>query len=270
MSIDQGAVTNALLQQWDAIDEALAPLSEEQWLTPSVLPGWTVHDVVSHMVGTESMLLGEQPPVTHVEPHAAHVHNEIGAFNERWVEGLRDRTGAQMLESFRDTTGRRRTALAALTPDEWAAESWTPVGKDSYGRFMRIRLFDCWMHEHDIRDALGVPSDEGGTRGELAFAEIDGAIGYLVGKKGKAPDGSRVEIELTGPLARTIRVAVDGRAQRVDAFDASPTTTITLDSRLFVRLTGGRTTAEAHIDEISIAGDRTLGKQIVHHFAFTM
>ena len=53
---------------------------------------------------------------------------------------------------------------------------------------MRIRLYDCWIHEHDIRDALGVPGDEGGTRGELAFAEIDGAIAYLVGKKGKAPE----------------------------------------------------------------------------------
>ena len=98
MSIDQAAVTNALLQQWDAIERVLTPLDEEQWLTPSVLPGWTVHDVVSHVIGTESMMLGEEPPVTHVEPHAAHVHNEIGAFNERWVEGLRDRTGAQMLE----------------------------------------------------------------------------------------------------------------------------------------------------------------------------
>ena len=270
MSIDQAAVTNALLQQWDAIEDALTPLDEEQWLTPSVLPGWTVHDVVSHVIGTESMLLGEEPPVTHVEPHAAHVHNEIGAFNERWVEGLRDRTGAQMLELFRDATGRRRAALAAMTPEEWAAESWTPVGKDTYGRFMRIRLFDCWMHEQDIRDALGVPGDEGGARGELAFAEIDGAIAYLVGKKGKAPDGSRVQIELTGPLARTIRVAVDGRAKRVDAFDTAPTTTITLDSRLFVRLTGGRTTAQSHADGIALAGDTAVGERIVHHLAFTI
>jgi len=270
VSIDQAAVTNALLQQWDAIEDALAPLNEERWLTPSVLPGWTVHDVLSHVVGTECMLLGEEPPVTHVEPHAAHVHNEIGAFNERWVEGLRDRTGAQMLDLFRDVTGRRRAALAALTPEQWSAESWTPVGKDTYGRFMRIRLFDCWMHEHDIRDVLGAPGDEGGARGELSFAEIDGAISYLVGKKGKAPDGSRVQIELTGPLPRTIRIAVDGRAKRVDAFDTEPTTTITLDSRLFVRLTGGRTPAEAHVGEIAVAGDTAVGERIVHHLAFTI
>ena len=175
-----------------------------------------------------------------------------------------------MLELFRDTTARRRAALAATTPEQWTAESWTPVGKDTYGRLMRIRLFDCWMHEHDIRDALGVPGDEGGARGELAFAEIDGAIAYLVGTKGKAPDGSRVRIELTGPLARTIRIAVDGRAKRVDAFDTAPTTTITLDSRLLVRLAGGRTASGAHADEIALAGDTAVGERIVHHLAFTM
>ena len=33
--------------------------------------------------------------------------------------------------------------------------SFTPAGKDTYGRFMQIRVFDCWLHEQDIRDALG-------------------------------------------------------------------------------------------------------------------
>ncbi len=37
-------------------------------------------------------------------------------------------------------------------------------------------------------------------------------MGFVVGKPGKAPDGSRVAIELTGPLARTIRVLAGGRA----------------------------------------------------------
>ena len=52
----------------------------------------------------------------------------------------------------------------------------------------------------------------------------------------RRPDGSRVAIELTGPLQRTIRVAVEGRAPVVDDFGAEPTTTITLDGLLFTRL----------------------------------
>ena len=65
------------------------------------------------------------------------------------------------------------------------------------------------------------------------------SIGFVVGKLGKAPDGSRVVIELTGPLARTIRVVVDGRAALVDEFDGEPTTVIRMDGLQFTRLAAG-------------------------------
>ena len=55
-------------------------------------------------------------------------------------------------------------------------------------------------------------------------------MGFVVGKLAKAPDGSRVLFDLTGPLARSIRVSVDGRAQVVDDFGGQePTATIRLD-----------------------------------------
>ena len=89
---------------------------------------------------------------------------------------------------------------------------------------MRVRLFDCWMHEQDIRDGVGLPSSDAELSGPAprqSLDEIAATMGYVVGKLGKAPEGSRVAIELTGPMARTIRVAVDGRAQVVDDFGGS-------------------------------------------------
>ncbi len=110
---------------------------------------------------------------------------------------------------------------------------------------MRVRIFDCWMHEHDIRDALERPADDTGFDGpdsRLALDEIAASMGFVVGKLGGAPDGSRVRLELTGPLQRTINVAVDGRGRVVDDFGGDePTATITLDGLLFTRLAGGRT-----------------------------
>ena len=55
-------VLSALFASWDDIDRLVAPISEDQWRTPSALPGWTVHSLVAHMVGTESMLLGKPNP----------------------------------------------------------------------------------------------------------------------------------------------------------------------------------------------------------------
>ena len=68
----------------------------------------------------------------------------------------------------------------------------TPVGPESYGRFMRVRLFDCWMHEQDIRDGLGLPSSDAELSGpapRLSLDEIAATMGYVVGKLGKAPEG---------------------------------------------------------------------------------
>ena len=158
-----------------------------------------------------------------------------------------------------------------MSVEDWNAPTATPVGPESFGRFMRVRLFDCWMHEQDIRDGLDRPSSDAELRepqARLAVDEIAATMGYVVGKLGKAPDGSRVAVELTGPLARTIRVAVDGRAQFVDGFNGSDaTSTIKVDGLLFTRLAGGRCDKSAGVQ---FGGDTEVGARIVEHLNFVI
>lgn len=135
-----------------------------------------------------------------------------------------------------------------------------PPGPDSYGRFMRIRIFDCWMHEQDIRAAVQRPSSDdelGGPASPLVLDEIAATMGFVVGKLAKAPDGSRVLLELTGPLSRSIRVSVDGRARVVDDFGGpAPTATIRLDGLQFTRLAGGRPMSPARSQDVELGGDK--------------
>jgi hypothetical protein len=96
-------------------------------------------------------------------------------------------------------------------------------------------------------------------------------MGFVVGKLGGAPDGSRVSIELTGPLGRTINVAIEGRARLVDDFgDDDPTSTIRLDAVLFTRLAGGRTPLAQHQDAIAYGGDEAVGMRIVEHLNYVI
>lgn len=125
-------------------------------------------------------------------------------------------------------------------------------------------------HCTDPRTPFPTAGDEGGTRGELAFTEISGAIAFIVGKLGRAPEGARVTFELSGPLARTIHVEVDGRAAVVPALSGPATSTIAMDSRLFTRLATGRTKAADHASEIDLGGDGDVGKRIVDNLAFTI
>ena len=271
--LDKDDVLAGLFASWDGIDGLLAALSDEQWQTPTSLPGWTVHDVVAHIVGTEMMLAGTPTPEADVAGRD-YVHNEIGALNEKWVEHLRSESPASMLAAFRDITARRKQMLAAMPVGEWNTVTFTPAGPDSYGRFMRVRIFDCWMHEHDIRHAVGRPptdADLAGADSRLALDEMTASMPFVVAKKGQAPAGARVQITLTGPVAREIRVAVDGRAALVEDFGgAQPTVGITLDGLQFTRLAGGRPLMAGRTDGIGYAGDTAAGARIIENLNYVI
>ncbi len=136
--------------------------------------------------------------------------------------------------------------------------------------WMQIRVFDCWMHEQDIRAAVGVPGNEAGPTAERSLDEVVGALGYIIGKRGRAPDGSSVLIRLTGPIERDLHVVVDGRARVIDTIDGEPTAMMSLSSSLFLRLAGGREDPEAALAGIQLGGDVALARQLATSLAFTI
>jgi uncharacterized protein (TIGR03083 family) len=269
--VDKIATVELLRREFGSLSDLCAPLTPDQWDLASCLPGWTVQDVLSHMVGTESMLSGVPTPQADIS-RLDHLRNAIAEGNELWVESMRSLTGAEVLARFGEITGRRLVDLDAMTQDDFDAPSWTPAGRDeTYGRFMRIRHYDCYLHEHDIRDALGVASRNDIDDLRSALDEVSTGIGYIVGRRASMPEGTRVRINLTGPAARTYLVQVEGRAVLVDSFDQPPTVEVELPVPLFLRLTGGRRDVHpAPGGEIRYAGDRNLGQQLVAHLAFTI
>jgi uncharacterized protein (TIGR03083 family) len=270
-NLDKSDVLAGLFAVWDEIDTVLDGLADAQWQAQSPLPGWTVHDVTAHVIGTESMLEGVATPDADIDISTLkHVRNDIGVLNERWVRKLRGVSPADLLDRFRATTAQRREELSGIGDADWNQITATPAGPDTYGRFMRVRDFDCWMHLNDIRDALAQPAtDTAGPAARLALDEMAASMGFVVGKLGGAPDGSRVAIELTGPLARTINVAVAGRGQVVEDFGGQePTATITLDGLLFTRLAGGRRTVDH--GAIRYGGDEAVGRRVVEHLNYVI
>ena len=274
-TVDKSDVLLGLFTEWDSIDALLEGLPESGWQAATPLPGWCVRAVVSHIIGTESFLQGIAPPQPDIDVKALeHVRNDIGAMNECWVRHLSEDSGSSVLERYRAVTGKRRETLPGMSDDDWNAPTPTPAGMDSYGRFMRIRVFDCWMHEQDIRMALQRPSSDdelGGRASLLGLDEIAATMGFVVGKLAEAPDGSRIQFDLTGPLARSIRVSVDGRAQVVDDFGGQdPTATIRLDALQFTRLAGGRPMCPTRAQDVELGGDQDLAARIVERLNFVI
>ncbi|MDA8341545.1 MAG: maleylpyruvate isomerase family mycothiol-dependent enzyme [Actinomycetota bacterium] len=263
-------LVSLLGQAWASMDGLLSQLGDEQW-EADALPGWNVHDVVAHVVGTERQLSGaEPPPALPPEVMGSHVHNDIARMNEAWIVALRRLSHDELRRAFDEITATRLAQLEAMSPDDYEAPSWTPVGPGTYARFMEVRVFDSWMHEQDIRWAVGIPGHESGPVAEQSLTEVTGSLGYIVGKRAAMPEGSAVLIRLTGPIQRDLHVVVDGRARVVDRLPGQPTVSITLDFPLFMRLTGGRVDPATVIGQVELGGDRELARQLATTMAFTI
>jgi len=269
--VDKSHTVDLLRNEFTALSALCSGLSDDQWDVPTCLPGWTVRDVLSHVIGTETLLCGDPAPAADVS-HLDHMRNPIAEANEVWVESMRSLGGAEMLARFESVVGRRLGALDAMSQSDFDAPSWTPAGRDeTYGRFMRIRHFDCFMHEHDIRFAVGAPPREDPDDLSSVLDEVAAGLGYIVGRKAAMPVGSRVRIDLTGPIDVTFLVQVDERAAVVESFDRDPTVRIAMPVMLFIRLTGGRDDAGTGAREaVTITGDRGLGRKLVDNLAFTI
>ncbi len=264
-------VVDLLGSVWRSIDDLCADLSEQEWKTPTDLPGWSVQDNVSHMVGTERMLAGETPPEADL-PETPHVRNQIGSFNEQWVHPRRELPGADVLAEFREVTDRRLDQLGAMSTDDFDEVGFTPEGEAPYRDFMQIRVFDCWQHEQDIRRALDRPGNLDSPAASHAIDRIIGAMGYIVGKRAAAPQGSTVVFCVEGPVERVVAVGVDGRAALLDSPPPEPTVRITLDTETYNALACGRWSGEHARSggRVTVEGDEALGRQIVDNMAYTI
>ena len=148
-------------------------------------PGWSVQDNLSHIIGTEAMLLGRDAPA-HEPGEKPWIRNPIGASNEIQVDYRRSWPPEKVLDEFREVTAERIAALEKLSDDELAADSWTPIGPGTVRDLLAIRVMDCWVHEQDIRRAVGKPGGLDGPVADHAFGRHRGAIPFVVGKKAGA------------------------------------------------------------------------------------
>ena len=144
------------------------------------------------------MLLGDPPPDVDISGITG-LPNAVAEANEVWIESMRPLRGEEVLARFRSVAARRLEALDAMTQADFDAPSWTPAGPDeTYGRFMRIRHYDCFLHEADIREALGRPGPRRRRPGRGRPVEPASGLGYIVGKKARMPSGASVRIHVTG------------------------------------------------------------------------
>lgn len=274
-----------LREEWAELAALGAQLTDDDWSAATACPRWSVADQYAHIIGTESallrqadaadLLLAVRPDGPPAPAAGAHVRNDIGEFNEAWVAALAAHGRDAVLARFAEVTAARLKFLEPMTEDDFESPSWSPIGQVSYRRFMQIRVFDCWVHEQDIRAAVGKPGHQTGAPAEQSVDEIVRAFGYLVGKRARFPEGSSVTATLTGPVHRTLHAEVHGgRGRVVSALEGTATVTVSLSSEAFTRLACGRIGPEAVLSgtfgDLQLGGDEELGRRLLANLSFTI
>lgn len=203
----------------------LATLSAEDWGRPTDCAGWTVRDMVAHLVG------------------AAQGHASLAVFINQYVWGMRHRAsfGGSGLDAMNQRQidaqlGHPDAALPALlgdlAPRAVAGRSrrarvlgWAPIGLDEAGSWYEgmptrttmgelcavILTRDVWAHRLDLARAVG-------TTPTLDPA-VDGRVVADIVGDWAARHGQPFTLVLTGPAGGTFTAGRAGPTLTVDALD---------------------------------------------------
>jgi len=248
-----------------ALGELGAALGEAEWETATDLPGWSVKDNLSHLVGIERMMQG-LPGTKHRSGERDYVRNPIGANNENEVDARRGTPGADVLKEWNDLVAVRLATLRGADDDYFAQPAMTPTGPGTLADFLHIRVLDCWLHEQDIRRAVNRPGNLSGPSAEHTIDRLIRTLPIVIGKRAGTPERAAVAIDIVpgvgGGVQRHLVYEVrEGRAGQVDAPTNPPVASLVLDTESFVVLASGRRTADTVTAQVS--GDAELAGRIL-------
>ncbi|MGW2636365.1 maleylpyruvate isomerase family mycothiol-dependent enzyme [Streptomyces sp. NPDC001348] len=255
----------------EAISELVQPLVEGEWNRRTPCPGWSVRDIVSHVIGMDCEMLGDPRPIHSLPRDLFHVVTEHQRYMELQVDVRRHHTAPEMTSELEYTVIRRNRQLRNESRDP-GHKVRGPLGKEiTLEESMRMRAFDVWVHEQDLRATLGRPGNLDSPGAYVARDLLLEALPRVVAKDADAPRSSAIIFDVHGPVEflRTIRVDIQGRGTLEATPALGPAAILTLDWETYFRLACGRVSPDAVADRVKSEGDPDLGAAILRNFAVT-
>jgi uncharacterized protein (TIGR03083 family) len=256
-----------------SVDETVAllrALEPEDWDRPTDLAGWDVRAVAAHLAHLESELAGnEQQPVE--VPELEHLTSPMGYYTEMGPIARRDWPVADIVDELEAAAAARLAELREHPPtDGSAAPTRTPggIGWD-WNTLLSNRVVDVWMHQQDIRRAVGRPGGMDTPGAEHTVSVFARSFGYAVGKRVKPTPGTRVVLDVSGlrPIHLAVEVDEGGRAVASSTTADEADLALAMGLETYVILAGGRRAPEDV--EVKVTGDEELGRRVLGALAVT-
>jgi uncharacterized protein (TIGR03083 family) len=248
----------------------LRDLDEDDWARPTDLPGWDVRAVAAHLAHLESELAGNPQAEVGV-PELPHIRSLTGVYTEMGPLARADWTTEQIIDELDSSTRLRGKALEADPPvDGSASPPRTPGGIGwNWETLLSNRVVDAWMHEQDIRRAVGRPGSMDTAGAAHTVSVFARSFGYVVGKRVGAPPGTTVVLDVTGvhPVHLAVEVDPDGRGVPTIDEPREASVTLRMDLDSYILLAGGRVAPDQA--SVEVLGDADLGMRILSSMAVT-
>jgi uncharacterized protein (TIGR03083 family) len=256
---------------WEAVDDfthLLEGLAPEQWSSPTDLSGWDVHACAAHTAHLEAVLSGA-PEETIEFDAGPHIASLAQAYTEQGVIARRDATPDDLINEIRESATKRRTFLLTDPPEDGAGMPPRTPGDIpwTWETLLRNRPLDVWMHEQDVRRAVG---RAGGLDTAPARHTVDyllEGMGMVLVKRAGAPPGSTLVVGVDGHAPAAFGVLDTGRGTPLPEVPDDPTVRLGMDRETFVTLAGGR--RDAANAAVTVAGDANLAARILAGMAIT-
>ena len=210
---------------YDQLLALLDQLSVEEWDAPTECPGWTVADMVGHLIGSAKSYASVREQIRQQAWGFRHRRefdgNSMDAMNALQVEDHRRLAPAERVAALRAATGpsvRGRMRIPAVfrrISGAVAPGGSTAAGmpaRDTLGHLVDVVITrDVWTHRVDIARATGreLPLDPG----------TDAAIVADVVAEWAGRHGQPFELTLTGPAGGAFAQGDGGERLELDAVE---------------------------------------------------
>jgi uncharacterized protein (TIGR03083 family) len=232
-------------------------------------PGWSVKDIVAHVLGDDyGILARERDDFRGPESARSSSWEDVVRFvnqrNEAWVAAWRRTSPRLLIELLASSGPALWDHYRGLDPDElgppvsWAGDRPAP----NWLRMAR-EYTERWVHQQQIRDATGTPGlREARWVGPLldTFAHsLPVALRDI-----EAPEGTAVEVAATGEGGGRWTVARRGGGWRLtDETSGRPSSIVTVDVETLWRLYTKAIDRDAAHARARLEGDERLGSAVL-------
>lgn len=213
--MDVSEVLSDLQAEQSALDDLVAPLSDEQWDLATASPRWSVTDQIGHL--------------TYFDTTAALAITDPDGFKASVAELMAQMTGGEEAAD-EATLGDFRSANPADRLNRWRhgrsllAEAGSTLKNDTrvvwYGpsmgskSFLTARLMECWAHGQDVADAVGASREATDRIRHIAQLGVI-TRGWTYMNRGlEVPEGD-VQVTLEAPSGAQWQYGADGAAETV-------------------------------------------------------